>query len=50
MKKPTMKLNGDEKKLLESVERGEWKSVGVANVNEHATLATRRRRSAKIVG
>ena len=28
MKRPTMKLDADEKELLESVERGEWKSVG----------------------
>ena len=28
MKKPTMKLEVDEKELLESVERGEWKSAG----------------------
>ena len=28
MKKSTMKLDADEKELLESVERGEWKSAG----------------------
>jgi len=26
--KPTMKLDADEKELLDSVERGEWKSAG----------------------
>jgi predicted DNA binding CopG/RHH family protein len=25
---PTMKIDADEKELLESVERGEWKSAG----------------------
>ena len=28
MKRSTMKLEADEKELLESVERGEWKSTG----------------------
>ncbi|MFN2445805.1 MAG: hypothetical protein ABR606_09530, partial [Vicinamibacterales bacterium] len=28
VKKVTMKLDADEKELLESVERGEWKSTG----------------------
>ena len=28
MKRATMKLDNDEKELLESVERGEWKSAG----------------------
>lgn len=27
MKKPTMRLDADEKELLESVERGEWRSA-----------------------
>ena len=27
MKKPTMKLDADERELLESVERGEWKAA-----------------------
>jgi predicted DNA binding CopG/RHH family protein/mRNA-degrading endonuclease RelE of RelBE toxin-antitoxin system len=28
MRSPTMKIDADEKELLESVERGEWKSAG----------------------
>ena len=28
MKSPTMKIDADEKELLESVERGEWESAG----------------------
>jgi predicted DNA binding CopG/RHH family protein len=28
VKRPTMKLDADEKALLESVQRGEWKSAG----------------------
>jgi hypothetical protein len=28
VRSPTMKLDGDEKELLESVERGEWKLAG----------------------
>ena len=28
MKRPAMKLDVDEKELLESVDRGEWKSTG----------------------
>ena len=35
---------------LESVERGEWKSAGGCRRNELASLATRRRRSARTGG
>ena len=33
----TMKIDADEKELLESVERGEWKSAKAASANERAT-------------
>ena len=45
-----MKMDADEKELLESVERGEWKSAGVASASGLATPATRRRRSARTDG
>ena len=45
-----MKIDADEKELLESVERGEWKSAAVASASEPVTPATRRRRSVRIGG
>jgi hypothetical protein len=43
-----MKIDADEKELLESVERGEWKSAAGGSASEHVTLASPRRRSARI--
>lgn len=37
-----MKLDADEKELLESVERGEWKSVGGGKRNGHKTRPNER--------
>jgi hypothetical protein len=45
-----MKIDADEKELLVSVERGEWKSAGAASVSGLATCVTRRPRSAKTGG
>ena len=36
-----MKIDAEEKELLESVERGEWKSPVAASANELASLAKR---------
>jgi hypothetical protein len=45
-----MKINADEKELLESVERGEWSRPAAASASEVGTPATPRPRSAKTVG
>jgi hypothetical protein len=45
-----MKLDADEKELLESVERGEWKSQGAASGTELATPCTRKPPSERIAG
>ena len=47
---PTMKIDAEAKELLESVERGEWSPPVAVSANELASLATQRRRSARIVG
>ena len=44
-----MKLETDEKELLESLERGEWKSAG-GGKSERATLATPKPHSARTGG
>ena len=49
MKRTTMKLEADEKELLESVERAEWKSAG-GGKRELATRDTQRPRSARTDG
>jgi hypothetical protein len=49
VKRATMKLDADEKELLESVERASG-SPPAAGANERATRAMRRLRSARIVG
>jgi hypothetical protein len=41
----TMKMNADEKELLESIERGEWTPARVARAHERASAATRGGRS-----
>ena len=43
-----MNFDADEKELLESVERGEWKSARAASAHEPVSPGTRRRRSARI--
>ncbi len=45
-----MKINADEKELLESVKRGEWKSAGGGNASGLATLAMPRPRFAGTAG
>jgi len=45
-----MKIDADEKKLLKSVERGEWKSAGGGKRERRAASATPRRRSERIGG
>jgi hypothetical protein len=45
-----MKLDADEKELLESVERGEWKSTSGASGSEVGIPATLRLRSARTGG
>lgn len=37
-----MRLDADEKELLESVERGEWKSAGGGKRERAITIGTRR--------
>ena len=53
MKRPTMKLDADEKELLESVERGEWKSAkggkrGRARYSRYAKATFRKDRRLSI--
>ena len=45
-----MKIDADEKELLESVERGEWKSTGGGKRGRVGTPATPRLRSARTGG
>ena len=45
-----MKIEPDEKELLETVERGEWKSAAAASASGLATRSTLTRRSASIRG
>ena len=42
-----MKIDADEKELLESVEQGEWKSAKGGKRERAATAVTRRPRSAR---
>jgi len=49
VKKTAKKLDADEKELLDSFERGEWKSSG-GERSGLATLVTPGRRSARIGG
>jgi hypothetical protein len=46
----TMKIDADEKAMLESVERGEWKSVGGGKRERMRYARSPRRLSARIVG
>ena len=50
VRSPTMKIDADEKELLESVERGEWKSAGGGKRERARTPATPRPRSARTGG
>ena len=45
-----MRIDADEKELLESVERGSGNPPVAVSANELASLAARRRRSARIEG
>ena len=45
-----MKIDADEKELLESVERGSGSPPGVAGANERAIADTRKLRSARTGG
>ena len=47
---PMTKIDADEKELLESIERGEWKSAGGGKRERLGSLATQRRRSRKTDG
>lgn len=49
VRSPTMKIDAEEKELLESVERGEWKSAGRGKRQRSVLPPTPRRRSARTV-
>ena len=42
VRSPTMKIDADEKELLESVKLGEWKSAAGGKREQAASLATQR--------
>jgi hypothetical protein len=50
VKSPTMKMDAEEKELLESVERGEWKSAKGGKRSAPVTPTMRRPHSARIGG
>ncbi len=50
VRSPTMKIDADEKELLESVERGEWKSATGGKRERARYRAMPRARSGKIAG
>jgi hypothetical protein len=45
-----MKIDADEKELLESIERGEWKSAAEGSAGGHVTLRPPKPLSVRTVG